>query len=106
MVIEEHGQGKQLIRLRCWSRISRLAVAVTGSLLALALLCDVGGNLWLAGVLAGLSALVAIRVIFECGAAVGGMTASFRRTSDATRAAPAEGSEQPASVRQEAEIVA
>jgi hypothetical protein len=106
IAIEEHGQGRQLIRLRCWPRISRLSATATGSLLALGFVCAVGGTLWLAGVLACLSLLVVLRVIFECSAGVGAAANSFRETSNPAVRADAAPSERRASVRPEAEIMA
>jgi hypothetical protein len=106
MAIEEHGQGKQLIRLRRWPRASRLAPAATGSLLVLGLACALGGTLLLAGVFAGMSLLVALRVAFESSAAAGALASSFHETCDRAPTAQSAVREQPASLRRGAESVA
>jgi GT2 family glycosyltransferase len=106
MAIEEHGQGKQLIRLRHWPRVSRLAPAATGSLLILALVCAVGGTPWLAIVLAGMSSVLVLRVVFESCAAAGALASSLRQTSRPAHEPEAAASEKPALEEREAEIAA
>jgi hypothetical protein len=106
MAIEEHGQGKQLIRLRHWPRVSSLAPAATGSLLILAAVCAVGGTLWLAAVLGAMSAVLLLRVIFESCAAAGALASSLRQTARSADAPDAAASEKPAPEEREAEIAA
>jgi hypothetical protein len=106
IAIEEHGQGKQLIRLRCWPRVSRLAPAATGSLLVLGLACALGGIPWPAAVLAGMSLVVVLRVLFESCAAAGALTRSFREVSDPAQESDPAASEQPVSLRRGAQVVA
>ena len=72
--VEEHGQGRQMSRARVWARASgagRVTVAVLGGLALAAWLAHAPIA---AGVLAGLGLLLAARIGWECGLAVG-MTA-------------------------------
>lgn len=87
MLIEEHGQGKQLIRLRCWPHLSVLAIAAIGLPGALTFACALGGAVRIAAVLGGICLLVVVRVLFECGAAAGGLAEAFRSTAEAAHPA-------------------
>jgi len=82
MVNEEHGQGRQLIRLRCWPRVSVLAVTATGVTVALTCACLLGGATWSAALFGVLSLLAVARVLFECGAATGGLARAFQATTE------------------------
>lgn len=83
MVIEEHGQGKQLIRLRCWPHVSVLAIAAMGLPGALSFACALGGDARIAAVSSGVCLLATVRVLFECAAAAGALAGAFRTTAEA-----------------------
>ncbi|MCL2420182.1 MAG: glycosyltransferase, partial [Conexibacteraceae bacterium] len=86
MVIEEHGQGKQLIRLRCWPKVSVLAIAALAALGALTVASALGGAGWIAALFGGVCLLGVVRLLFECGAAAGGLAEAFRTTAEETAA--------------------
>ena len=68
--VEEHGQGKQLLRFRIWPRVP---IAATGVVLLAGVFCAVAGyHHSVAGVtiFAALGLAVAVRVLSECSAAV------------------------------------
>lgn len=70
LAVEEHGSGRQLVRIRWWPRMSLVASAI------LALLCAVAVAAWLngAGAVAAtaavLTVLAALRCAYECAVAV------------------------------------
>ncbi len=67
--VEEHGGGKQLVRLRSWPRFSRVAVAMIVTFAALAAIALVGDG-WIPSlVLAALAGLLAARMVAEAAAA-------------------------------------
>jgi GT2 family glycosyltransferase len=75
MVVEEHGQGRQLARFRIWPHCSRVAWAAAGILLALATGAALDGA-WVATSLLGAAgALVTGRIVRACGSAVGAFVA-------------------------------
>jgi hypothetical protein len=68
-VVEEHGSGKQLFRVRSWPRLSILSLwlILPFSLLAVLAVCDHG---WLAGAILGAMAVsFIVRTLYECAAA-------------------------------------
>jgi hypothetical protein len=69
MALEEHGAGRQLVRLRVWPRLSPLggAIAVGLGLLGAAALAD--GAWAVGGVLTTAALVVAVRIAQECAAA-------------------------------------
>jgi hypothetical protein len=77
-VVEEHGAGTQLFRLRIWPRCSWPSIALT--LLCVALTVGaIWDQAWVAVVaLAGTSLLLAGRTLFECFAAAGKLVGAFR----------------------------
>jgi O-antigen biosynthesis protein len=71
MVIEDHGGGRQLLRFRFWPRCSLAGLAAVLVFLALALGAGVD-EAWIAAVvLAGVSAVLSARMLWESGAAAG-----------------------------------
>lgn len=70
MAIEEHGGGKQLVRLRAWPRCAGWGVMLTALLVALAVLATLG-QAWVAALILGVVAvLLALRMIQECATAM------------------------------------
>jgi GT2 family glycosyltransferase len=88
--VEEHGEGRQLVRYRIWPTVARGAWAAVALLLMLAGLAfglDSDGT----GVaLAGIAALVALRTVHECAAAVSLLSNTRIRNDGASGAALAE----------------
>jgi O-antigen biosynthesis protein len=71
LLVEEHGSGRQLTRLRAWSRLARPVTAVAGALAALALAAAADGAVAVGAALGlGATALVS-RALLEGAAAVG-----------------------------------
>jgi GT2 family glycosyltransferase len=68
--VEEHGQGRQLVRYRVWPRWSR-ALPVVLALLALWFVGTVGHDPYLAAIVGGVFLLVVVRACREAGAGVG-----------------------------------
>ena len=69
LAVEEHGQGRQLLRHRLWPRISSIGVAVVAGLGALALLGALNGPWYVAAILGVLAVAVAYRTLHECAVA-------------------------------------
>jgi O-antigen biosynthesis protein len=69
VAVEEHGQGRQLLRHRLWPRLSPVAVAVVAVLAALALVAAIGGPWYVTAILGGLAVVVAFRMLHECAVA-------------------------------------
>jgi GT2 family glycosyltransferase/membrane protein implicated in regulation of membrane protease activity len=69
VAVEEHGQGRQLLRHRLWPRLSPVAVAVVAVLAVLALLAAIGGPWYVSAILGGLAVAVAFRMLHECAVA-------------------------------------
>ena len=69
LAVEEHGQGRQLLRHRLWPRFSPVAVAVVAVLGALALVAAIGGPWYVSAILGVLAFGVASRMLHECAVA-------------------------------------
>jgi GT2 family glycosyltransferase len=69
--VEEHGNGKQLVRIRCRPRWSAIAVAITLLFLGLAVAAASAGALIAAMVLAAMGCAAALRTLSEASAALG-----------------------------------
>lgn len=69
-VVEEHGAGRQLIRVRCRPTWSRMAAAITVGLLALAAVAAIDGAAVAAIALAVCGAAVGLRAVSEASAAL------------------------------------
>jgi len=92
MAIEEHGAGRQLVRLRAWPRSSASVIVVAA--LALALSVGAGqAQAWLpCAVLAAFAGLVALGAVHDSGAAVAAVERSVRHLrSDADADRPGAG---------------
>lgn len=70
-VVEEHGDGRQLVRIRCRPRWSAIAVALTAVLLALAAAAVIDGAPVAATVLAVVGCALALRMLSEASSALG-----------------------------------
>ncbi|MGE5617365.1 MAG: glycosyltransferase, partial [Candidatus Woesearchaeota archaeon] len=69
IAIEEHGGGRQLLRLRSWPYSSRIVVLLGTLVLGLAAAAAMGHALRSAIILAAVAALAFLRLGYECGAA-------------------------------------
>jgi glycosyltransferase involved in cell wall biosynthesis len=68
--VEEHGSGKQMVRIRVWPRVAVSAVVLCSLFLTLAILAATDAA-WLASaILGGVTSLFLYRCIRECGAAI------------------------------------
>jgi hypothetical protein len=81
-VVEEHGAGRQLVRLRCRPSYSSLAVGLVTALAVLAVAAGLDGALPAALVLAGLALLLGARLLAEASAALGLTARIVRELSD------------------------
>ena len=70
MTIEEHGTGRQLIRLRIWPRFQAGTVAGLVLLWGVAAAAFLTGNRLSAAALAAFTFVLGLRTLQECGAAV------------------------------------
>jgi GT2 family glycosyltransferase len=101
MALEDHGGGRQLLRFRSWPRWSAPGVAAALLFAVLALGAALDGAWIAAALLAGVTALVAARWLWESGgatavllAATGALLEGTERTKPSTRfRAPAQGRE-------------
>jgi len=76
MAVEEHGHGRQLLRLRTWPRCSPMGVALTLVFAALSTTAAIDPS-WPACAILGVAALLAaVRTVQECAAS----TAAILRT--------------------------
>ncbi|HKV11496.1 MAG TPA: glycosyltransferase [Thermoanaerobaculia bacterium] len=88
MALEEHGAGRQLLRLRSWPRLSSLGIscAVLFGLLAVA---AAGDGAWAAvAVLASLALFLAARTLLESASAVAVLRNAVRKTGQAASLVP------------------
>ena len=70
-VVEEHGGGRQLVRMRCRATWSRWAIALCALLLGLCGAAAANGAFAAAAILAGLAAALTLRLVGEASTAVG-----------------------------------
>jgi glycosyltransferase involved in cell wall biosynthesis len=73
LAIEEHGAGRQLVRVRSWPHAGRGAVALSLSAAALVVLAALSGSGAATLVFAGLALAVVLRVLYESSVASGAL---------------------------------
>jgi GT2 family glycosyltransferase len=81
MMVEEHGGGKQLVRLYSWLRIALPAFVLTLLLGLLAILAALGGTWIVAGMLAVLAAGLAVSTFTDCAVAKGSYQQALSRST-------------------------
>jgi len=82
MAVEEHGGGKQFIRLRSWPRCTPAGIFLTLLFAGLGA-CAAAAEAWFAcGVLNGIAVLFMMRVLVECSAAMASMVEVFRTAKE------------------------
>ena len=77
LVVEEHGMGRQMARLRLWPRYSWSGVLVSAGLTALALAAGLDHAPGPAIVLGVMGAVATLRVLSECSCAMSSVVQSF-----------------------------
>jgi hypothetical protein len=85
LAIEEHGAGRQLVRVRSWPHISSAATVLGALVASLAGLAALSGAGLAAGALGLLALLLGLRLAFECGTASATIRLALRGPA-ATRA--------------------
>jgi GT2 family glycosyltransferase len=78
IAVEEHGHGRQLVRLRMWPRVSRL-VPVVMAVLLLWLVGAFGQDPLGTAVIGGLAAFIVVRTIREAGASAATLLVALER---------------------------
>jgi GT2 family glycosyltransferase len=86
--LEEHGQGRQLARMRSWPVPSLGAVGLSALLVALAALAFVDGALIAGSLMAAGAACLVAWCVRDCAAAVGGLRAGIHRDAEAQAEEP------------------
>ena len=79
MAVEEHGQGRQMVRGRAWPRISVGACGTAVLLAVLVVAAWVAGAALAAGVLAAAAVALAVRMVWECGLAARALADALAR---------------------------
>ena len=77
-VVEEHGAGRQQVRVRSWPVLSRAAVVLTAAFAGLAVLAVVDGAPVVAAVLGLVAVSVAGRAAYDCSVATGAVAEAVR----------------------------
>jgi hypothetical protein len=67
--VEEHGAGKQLVRVKIWSRVSWPVYPVAGFFVVMGSLALVEGSSWIGKGLLLIAGIVAAQAVSECGVA-------------------------------------
>jgi hypothetical protein len=78
MAIEEHGHGKQMVRVKSWPTLAPMARQVLGGLMALGGLFLVFDHRLTATALITAGALLGSRAFFDCSAAASALLAERR----------------------------
>jgi hypothetical protein len=81
--IEEHGAGRQLVRVRSWAYVSSVAIVAGAAILPLAALALLSGADAVAAVLGLAVASLELRLLYECSAASGTIRRALRRPAAA-----------------------
>jgi len=79
MGVEEHGQGRQMVRARLWPRAAAAGLLATFALAVIALLAYVDGADTASRILALAAAALGARIAWECGTAVGALRDAAER---------------------------
>jgi hypothetical protein len=79
LAVEEHGEGKQLIRYRVWPRWSVAALVVGAALAALCGVMAIENQPVELGVFAALAAVLLVRMIVDLGATTGAVLFALAR---------------------------
>jgi GT2 family glycosyltransferase len=85
LAIEEHGSGRQLVRVRSWPSAGRGSLALLLLVCSLAVLAGVSHGGAATVVLAALAAALLLRVLYECGVASATIRSTLPRVIDQAR---------------------
>jgi O-antigen biosynthesis protein len=88
MAIEEHGQGKQLVRLKIWPGIFQQVVVACVLLLALVVTSTEPANSWGALALSAFAITLFSRMVYEFGMVLGAISHAFGTNAAAAHARP------------------
>jgi hypothetical protein len=86
LAIEEHGAGRQVVRVRWWPHVRRGAAAFCVLLAAVAVLAVLTGGEGVAISASVLAAAIALRLLYECGVASATIRSAVSRTQAAALA--------------------
>ena len=79
MGVEEHGQGRQMVRARLWPRAGAPGLWATLALAVIARMAYVDGAETASRILALAAATLGARIAWECGTAVGALRDAAQR---------------------------
>ena len=88
VAIEEHGSGRQLIRVRSWPHVPRAAVLLGLLAPAVAILAVVSNADAVTVILGALAAGLLLRLLYECGTATAAIAQALRRPLEPAAAEP------------------
>ncbi len=88
MALEEHGAGRQLVRLRAWPRYSPLGVALTASFVLLSVWAGLDGASLASRMLAAATGLLVVASVKECGLGMASCRTAIRPEQDSRGACP------------------
>jgi GT2 family glycosyltransferase len=71
VAVEEHGSGRQLVRIRSWPRFSRIGAAVAFAFVALAAGAALDGAWTAAGTMAAVALVIVVSTVLDCATAAG-----------------------------------
>jgi hypothetical protein len=87
LAVEEHGGGRQLVRLRLWPRWSPIGFLAIAVLLAMTVLAAATGEGVEAAIAGAITVVLAVRSLLEWSAATAALSAAFERPEVAWRSA-------------------
>jgi hypothetical protein len=85
MAVEEHGGGRQLLRIRSWPRFSRIGAGVALAFAALATGAALSGVWVVAAVMAFVVAVIVTCVVKDCATAAGVLTTVLEAEAEEAR---------------------
>jgi len=85
MGLEEHGAGRQLVRVRVWPRYSPLGVALIAAFALLSVWAGLDGESLASRMLAAASGLLLVASVKECGLGMASCRTAFRPEQDSRR---------------------
>jgi glycosyltransferase involved in cell wall biosynthesis len=89
MAFEEHGAGRQLVRLRVWPKYSRLGLAITASIMLLSVWAGLDGASLASRILAMAAGLLVVAWVKECGLGMAACRAALLPEQDSRQLGPA-----------------
>jgi O-antigen biosynthesis protein len=95
VAVEEHGAGRQLVRIRSWPRFSRIGAGVALGFSALAAGAAFDGAWAATGVLAGVALLILVSTVQDCATAAGVLRIALTEETVHAAREPAPRSEEP-----------